>query len=118
VHEGPQSISPSAGKGANTVIEPGMVISDEPALYREGEYGIRCENLLLCRDDETTSFGRFLAFDTLSLCHFDRKLIDVSLLGNEAKEMLNAYHSVVFSKLAPFLDEGERRWLKEKTLPL
>ena len=67
VHEGPQSISPGESTGSKTVILPGMVISDEPAIYREGAYGIRTENLILCNEDEETEFGKFLKFETLSL---------------------------------------------------
>ena len=80
VHEGPQSISPVADD--SIFIKPGMVISDEPAIYREGEYGIRIENLLLCYEDEETEFGKFLKFDTLSLCYIDTSLIDNSLLDD------------------------------------
>jgi len=77
VHEGPQSISPGSGKEPNAVIDAGMLISDEPAVYREGEYGIRTENLILCYEDEETEFGSFLKFDTVSLCYIDKSLIDI-----------------------------------------
>jgi len=70
VHEGPQNISPSDNKA---VIEPRMLISNEPAIYREGEYGIRIENLVICYEDEETEFGQFLKFDTVSLCYIDKK---------------------------------------------
>ena len=72
VHEGPQTISPGTGTDPKTAIEPGMLISDEPAIYREGEYGIRIENLILCFEDEETEFGQFLKFDTVSLCYIDK----------------------------------------------
>jgi Xaa-Pro aminopeptidase len=112
VHEGPQSISPSDNK---TVIEPGMLISNEPAIYREGEYGIRTENLVLCYEDEDTEFGRFLKFDTVSLCYIDKTLIDKSLLDNEEISWLNNYHSEVYEKISPFIKMDEKEWLKEKT---
>ena len=112
VHEGPQSISPADNR---TVLEAGMLISNEPALYREGEYGIRTENLVLCYQDEETEFGEFLKFDTLSLCYIDKSLIDKSLLDRKDIEWINSYHSEVFEKLSPFLDEEEKKWLKEKT---
>lgn len=112
VHEGPQTISPSPNRKE---IESGMVISDEPALYREGEYGIRTENLLLCYEDEETEFGQFLRFDTLSLCHIDKKLIDKSLLDSREIGWLNSYHSEVYEKLSPHLTEDEKFWLREKT---
>ena len=112
VHEGPQTISPSPNRKE---IESGMLISDEPAIYREGEYGIRTENLLLCYEDEETEFGQFLRFDTLSLCHIDKKLIDKSLLDSREIGWLNSYHSEVYEKLSPHLTEDEKFWLREKT---
>jgi Xaa-Pro aminopeptidase len=118
VHEGPQSISPGTGKEPNAVIEPGMLISDEPAIYREGEYGIRIENLILCYEDEESEFGKFLRFDTVSLCYIDKSLIDISLLDQNEIDWLNAYHAEVYEKLGPFLDKEEKVWLKEKTEPL
>jgi len=118
VHEGPQNISPGAGTDLKTIIEPGMLISDEPAIYREAEYGIRIENLILCYEDEETEFGKFLKFDTLSLCYIDKSLIDVSLLDNREIDWLNSYHAEVFEKLSPFLTEEEKYWLKDKTAEL
>jgi Xaa-Pro aminopeptidase len=115
VHEGPQGISPAANK---TVIEPGMLISNEPAIYREGEYGIRTENLILCYEDEETDFGQFLCFDTVSLCYIDKALIDKSLLEQKEIEWLNAYHDEVYEKLSPYLNNEERDWLNRKTEPL
>jgi Xaa-Pro aminopeptidase len=115
VHEGPQNISPSENR---TRIEPGMLISNEPSVYREDEYGIRTENLMICYEDEETDFGQFLKFDTVSLCYIDKKLIDKSLLDRKEIEWLNSYHSEVFDKISPFLNDHEKEWLKEKTDPL
>jgi Xaa-Pro aminopeptidase len=115
VHEGPQGISPAVTASSKTVIEPGMLISDEPGIYREGEYGIRIENLVLCYEDEVTEFGRFLKFDTVSLCYIDKSLIDISLLDKKEIDWLNAYHEVVYEKLHPHLTSEERAWLREKT---
>lgn len=115
VHEGPQSVSPAANR---TILRAGMIISNEPAIYREDEYGIRTENLLLCFEDEVTEFGKFLKFDTVSLCFIDKSLIERSLMTQEQIEWLNAYHSEVFNKLSPFLSEEEKIWLKDKTTPL
>jgi Xaa-Pro aminopeptidase len=115
VHEGPQNIGTGSETDSKTVIEPGMLISDEPAIYREGEYGIRIENLILCFEDEETEFGNFLKFDTVSLCYIDKSLIDISLLGEKEICWLNDYHSEVYEKLNPFLSEEEKVWLKEKT---
>lgn len=112
VHEGPQNISPFANK---TMIEAGMLISNEPAIYREGEYGIRIENLVLCYEDEITEYGCFLKFDTVSLCYIDISLIEISMLDQREISWLNRYHTEVFNKLSPYLSEDERLWLKEKT---
>ena len=112
VHEGPHSISPSPGR---TALEAGMIISNEPALYRKGEYGIRTENLMLCCEDQETEFGRFLRFETLSLCYIDKALIDKSVLENEEITWLNRYHAGVFEKLSPWLRDDEKKWLREKT---
>jgi len=116
VHEGPQNIG--QGSGSAIIIEPGMLISDEPAIYREGEYGIRIENLVLCYEDEETEFGRFLKFDTLSLCYIDKSLIDISLLDQKEIDWLNFYHAEVYDKLNLYLTAEERIWLKDKTEPL
>ncbi len=113
VHEGPQNIG--VGPGSGTIIKPGMLISDEPAVYREGEYGIRIENLILCYEDEETEFGQFLKFDTVSLCYIDKSLIDISLLDQREIEWLNSYHTEVYDKLSHHLTEQEMIWLKEKT---
>ncbi len=115
VHEGPQNISPADNK---TIIEPGMLISNEPAIYREGEYGIRTENLIICYEDEETDFGQFLKFDTVSLCYIDKSLIDKSLLVQDEIDWLNSYHSEVYEKLSPHLNEKEKQWLKAKTEPI
>ena len=115
VHEGPQSISPAENK---TALEAGMIISDEPAIYRDGEYGIRTENLLLCYEDEETEYGNFMKFDTVSLCYIDTSLIDISLLDREEVDWINHYHSEVYDKLGPFLSEAEKTWLKARTEPI
>ncbi len=112
VHEGPQSISPADNK---TILEAGMLLSNEPGIYREGEYGIRTENLVICYEDEETEFGHFLRFDTVSLCYIDKSLIDKSLLSKEEIGWINSYHSEVFEKLSPHLTNDEKIWLREKT---
>jgi len=112
VHEGPQSISPADNK---SIIEAGMLLSNEPAIYREGEYGIRIENLVICYEDEETEFGNFLKFDTVSLCYIDKSLIDRSLLEKEEIVWINTYHSEVYEKLSKYLNEEEKKFLREKT---
>jgi len=114
VHEGPQSISPAANC---TSIEAGMLISNEPAVYREGLYGIRTENLMICYEDEETEFGKFLKFDTVSLCYIDRNLIEQDLLSRQETEWLNKYHEELYTKIAPYLESGEKAWLRLKTNP-
>ncbi len=95
-----------------------MLISDEPGLYREGQYGIRTENLILVNKSRETEFGKFRKFETVTLCYIDTSLIDKKLLSDEEKKWLNNYHKTVFAKISPFLSEDIREWLKEKTSEL
>ncbi|WP_353130625.1 aminopeptidase P family protein [Parapedobacter pyrenivorans] len=112
VHEGPHTFNAAA---VDVPIESGMITSIEPGLYREGEYGIRIENLVLSMLHTDTLFGQFMAFETLTLCYIDTLLIDKSLLDSKHIDWLNAYHATVYAKLAPYLDEGEKHWLAKKT---
>lgn len=112
VHEGPQNIRMNEN---STTLEIGMVTSNEPGLYRDGEYGIRLENLIVTQHETTTQFGDFYSFETITLCPFDTKAIDSQLLTVEEKRWLNAYHKKVFGTLSPFLTEEEKVWLKQKT---
>jgi Xaa-Pro aminopeptidase len=96
-------------------IEPGMVLSNEPALYRLGEYGLRTENMIVCLKDESNIFGEFLRFDTLTLCPIDTKPIDKSLMNPEEINWLNAYHQRVFDELAPLVNDELKAFLKEQT---
>lgn len=112
VHEGPQSIRMEENP---VVLQPGMVISDEPAMYRTGEYGIRTENMILCREDSETEFGKFLGFETLTLCPIDTRLVIPTMLSARERAWLNKYHQLVYDKLSPYLDETEKTWLKNKT---
>jgi Xaa-Pro aminopeptidase len=115
VHEGPQNIGTGLTNGKQWPLEPGMVLSDEPAIYRDGKYGIRLENLLLIVDDRTTEFGHFLKFETLSLCCFEKSLINESLLDTAEINWLNDYHSTLYKKISPLLTEEEKNWLAMKT---
>lgn len=115
VHEGPQSIRMEENPVA---LQPGMVISNEPGVYRTDEYGIRIENLILVREDSETEFGKFYSFETLTLCLIDRKLIIASQLSARERAWLNKYHQRVYEKLSPFLFEEEKEWLKNKTAEL
>ncbi len=115
VHEGPQTIGTGASGNLETILEPGMILSDEPGIYREGKYGIRTENLLLIEKSRETEFGQFLKFKTLTLCYIDTKLVEKSLLLPEEKKWLNNYHIKVYDLISPYLTGEEKIWLKEKT---
>lgn len=112
VHEGPQNIRMEENP---TVLQPGMVTSDEPGLYRAGEYGIRIENMTTVREDSETEFGKFLCMETLTLCFIDTRLVVVSMLSAREHAWLNKYHQTVYEKLSPYLNEEEKEWLKAKT---
>ncbi len=121
VHEGPQSISPvPRSEKAATPIRPGMLMSNEPGLYIEGEYGIRIENLILCVEKKAISNGQdtYLGFETLSLYPYDSNLIDSELLSKEEVSWINGYHQHVFEALSPFLNPEELNWLEKKCEPL
>ncbi len=115
VHEGPQSIRLNDTLAPMT---PGMITSNEPGLYREGEYGIRCENLVLTTDAFTTDFGHFLKFETLTLCPFDIRLFDTDIMTDEEIRWVNDYHAMVCERLLPLLDAPAQEWLIEKTRPI
>ena len=113
VHEGPQSIRWQANPQP---LLPGMVTSNEPALYREGQYGIRHENIILCREAGQSEFGDWLDFETLTCCHIDTSTVVPELLGPEALKWLNEYNARVYETLAPLLPEDVAQWLKGKTV--
>ncbi len=103
VHEGPHSI----GVGfIDQAIVPGMVVTNEPGVYLSGRYGIRIENILLCKDHSATEHGKFYQFEAMTLCPIDTRVVQKDLLGVEETAYLNAYHAVVFQKLSPHL-QGE-----------
>lgn len=112
VHEGPQRISPAPN---NIRLEKGMILTNEPGIYKEGKYGIRTENDLLVVEDEVTEFGKFMRFETISYCPIDIEGIDASMLTEDEKTWLNDYHRKVYELLSPYLDEEERKWLEDQT---
>lgn len=114
VHEGPQSISTRL---VDVAIETGMLCSNEPGVYREGQYGIRIENLILAQDIFSTPFGRFYSFETLTLCPLEPALIETRLLDREELQWVNDYHATVFEALSPHLKQEERLWLESITAP-
>lgn len=115
VHEPPQGFtaSPNNQRGS-TPHEPGMITSNEPGFYKDGDYGIRIENLVHCIEVEKTDYGQFLQFETLTLFPIDTQLIDADLLTKEERQWLNEYHHRVFNELASLLDADEIAWLKRK----
>ncbi len=114
VHEGPQSISPNARAAkSQTAFESGMVTSNEPGYYLADQYGIRTENLVLCKKVNPEQEGSFLCFEALTLFPIDRKLVDFDLLTEGEKIWLQDYHSKVWTELSPLLDEAEKAWLQE-----
>ncbi|MFH1944241.1 MAG: aminopeptidase P family protein [Acidobacteriota bacterium] len=118
VHEGPQAIS--YYKCTGVPFEPGMVTSIEPAYYREGDFGMRIENVVrvIRKDDLSGEQGDFYGFETLTLCPIDRALIEEKLLCAGELEWLNRYHRRVFETLAPVLDKEDAAWLKKATHPI
>ncbi len=116
MHEGPQRLS----KLGSVVLEPGMVLSNEPGLYREGDYGIRLENLVLVTPPAPIEGGtrEMLGFETLTLVPFDRRLIDASMLTREEKAWLDSYHAEVRRKIEPLLKSDDRPWLRHATAPI
>ncbi len=126
VHEGPQSIS-KAVPHPDMAMQPGMVTSIEPGLYRPGQWGIRIENLVLnvpvtpaVPDAEpgAPEHGSYLAFETLSLCPIDTRCIDQSLLRDDERAWLNAYHAEVLRRLRPWVSGQVQRWLEARTQPI
>ena len=117
VHEGPQSIS-KAIADASMAMEPGMVTSIEPGLYRPGRWGVRIENLVMNVVGPTTEFGEFLDFETLTLCPIDTRCIERSLMREDEIAWLNGYHATVREKLATRVDGAALAWLIERTQAL
>ena len=121
VHEGPQSISRATVLDPTMAMEPGMVTSDEPGVYRAGQWGIRIENLLLnvpVATPEMGQFGDMLEFETLTLCPIDARCIDRSLLRDDEVEWLNTYHATVRARLAPLVSGAALAWLQLRTEPI
>lgn len=112
VHEGPHRIATMPNSVA---LEPGMVVTIEPGIYKEGKHGIRTENVVVVKEDIRTDSGQFLSFDMLSWCYIDTECIDKELLTPTERMWLNNYNNEVYEKLSPHIDEDIKTWLKEKT---
>ena len=115
VHEGPHQVRMNH---VPTPLEPGMILTDEPGIYKAGRHGIRIENTLLIVPAQETEFGKFYKFEPLTLCPIDKKAIRVGLMTDEELTWLNEYHQMVYDRLCPFLDKDEQTWLKEATKPI
>ena len=115
VHEGPHQIR-MEWKPAPLVA--GMTVTDEPGIYLEGRFGVRIENTLLVVPYMKSAFGEFLQFEPLTLCPIDKRPIDIAMLTDDERQWLDDYHRMVFDRLSPHLDDGERSWLREATAPL
>ncbi|MEQ1804116.1 MAG: aminopeptidase P family protein [Burkholderiaceae bacterium] len=117
VHEGPQSISKAIPE-PHMAMEPGMITSVEPGLYRAGQWGIRIENLVLNVASTNNEFGEFLEFETLTLCPIDTRCIDRSLLRQDEVDWLNAYHATVRARLRALVTGPALAWLLQRTDPI
>lgn len=115
VHEGPQSISHYGYGRPNTEMKEGMITSNEPGLYRTGQWGIRIENLVLNQRAFKSEFGDFLRFETLTLCPIDSRCIELELLRDDEREWLNNYHQEVRERLSPRVEGEARDWLLKRT---
>ena len=114
VHEAPNAVrwrpEPKCG-----VFEEGMITSDEPGYYVEGEYGIRHENLIVCKKAEKNGFGQFMCFEYLTMVPFDLDGVVPEQMTERERGLLNEYHREVYEKISPYLEPDEREWLKEAT---
>lgn len=118
VHEFPATIAYRAPANPNNILKVGQVVSNEPALYREGQYGIRIENVLVCqafRQPEETVFGEFSCFETLTLFPIDTRLVLTELLTQSERDWLNQYHACVREQLLPLVAQNTRDWLIART---
>jgi Xaa-Pro aminopeptidase len=115
VHEGPQTISPSVPPDPHTAMEPGMITSIEPGIYRPGRWGIRIENLVLNQVVDSTEFGEYLGFETLTLCPIDTRPLVRTLLREDEIAWLNAYHATVRARLEAHVSGAARDWLIQRT---
>lgn len=118
VHEGPQVIAYQAAPTPQTAMQPGMITSIEPGTYRPGRWGVRIENLALNREAGSSEFGEFLEFETLTLCPIDTRCLEPSLLTQDERGWLNAYHAEVQRRLSPLLEGDALQWLNTRTMAI
>lgn len=117
VHEDPNNINWKIrpGRKEPCIMEEGMITSNEPGYYVENEFGIRHENLIVCRKAEKTAFGQFMEFETLTLVPFDLDAVVPEQMSQKERQLLNDYHKTVYEKISPYMNEEEKEWLKEAT---
>lgn len=115
VHEGPERISTAL---IDVPLETGMVISDEPGVYKEGRHGIRIENLVAVQNDVETEFGAFYSFEVLSMVPYEKKLIDARYLSQMEIEQINAYHKWIHDQLIEYVSDESKAWLENATAPI
>ena len=118
VHEGPHGITPHLAPDPHTALEPGMITSNEPGIYRPGRWGVRIENLVLTVPAEKTEFGEFLRFETLTLCPIDTRCVERDMLSGDEIAWLNAYHAEVANRVGPLVSGPAREWLESRTRPI
>ena len=115
VHEGPHNISPAF---VDEPFHPGQVVTNEPGVYIEGEYGIRIENIMGVKSLESNEEGEFLGFEALTLAPIDTRPIVVEKMDQVDLDYLNNYHREVYEKLSPGLDEAHCAWLEKACAPI
>ena len=115
VHEGPHQIRM---EWRPAPLQAGMTVTNEPGIYLEGKFGVRIENTLLIVPAESTAFGDFLKFETLTLAPIDTTPIVLEMLSTEEREWLNNYHHRVYESLSPYLEGNDKEWLRKATLPI
>jgi len=119
VHEAPNGFRyKKVQERDEAVFEEGMLTSNEPGYYADGRFGIRHENLVLCVNDKETAYGEYLKFETVTLVPFDVDAIDKKMLTEKEKQLLNDYHRMVCSKIKPYLEKDEQKWLEGATKPI
>ena len=118
VHEGPHGITPHLAPEPQTAMEPGMITSNEPGIYRPGQWGVRIENLVMNVPADPSEFGEFLRFETLTLCPIDTRLIERALMRPDEIGWLNAYHDEVRRRVSPYVNGAAAQWLQERTSPV
>ena len=118
VHEGPNSFRYRIVPDHNAVMEEGMITSNEPGLYLEGKYGIRIENMIVCRKDVKNEYGQFMAFDNLTYIPYEPEAVLPEEMTEKERALYNDYMAQVYEKISPYLSEEEKVWLKNETRPI